>query len=120
MLQNGISHRCACVKPSPRGGGVAPFWGSATLPEKALREQRDMGYRSDSAVVSREMGPLRSLFDSGYPLDIFSNTSVDFLREKSCASRMQCFQKGEGQNLHGRVGRTPKGSYSTKRGVSAF
>ena len=54
MLQNGVSHRCACVKLIAKGG-IAPFWGSANLPEKV---SRDMGYRSDSIAVSREMGPL--------------------------------------------------------------
>ena len=38
-----------------QGGGVAPFWGSADLPEKV---SRDMGYRSDSIAVSRDTGPL--------------------------------------------------------------
>ena len=38
-----------------QGGGIAPFWGSANLPEKV---SRDMGYRSDSIAVSRDMGPL--------------------------------------------------------------
>ena len=33
-LQNGVSHRCACVKLTTRGGGggIAPVWGSADLP----------------------------------------------------------------------------------------
>ena len=31
------------------------FWGSANLPEKV---SRDMGYRSDSIAISRDMGPL--------------------------------------------------------------
>ena len=30
MLQNGVSHRCACVKLSTKGGGIAPFWGVLT------------------------------------------------------------------------------------------
>ena len=42
-LQNGVSHRCACVKLSTKGG-IAPFWGSANLLEKV---SRDVGYRSD-------------------------------------------------------------------------
>ena len=54
MLQSGVSHRCACVKLSTKGG-VAPFWGSANLPE---RVSRDMGHRSDSIAISRDMGPL--------------------------------------------------------------
>ena len=57
MLQNGVAHRCACVKLSTKGGGIAPFWGSANLPEKV---SRDMGYHSDSIAVSRDMGPLSS------------------------------------------------------------
>ena len=36
-------------------GGIAAFWGSANLPEKV---SRDMGYRSDSIAISRDMGPL--------------------------------------------------------------
>ena len=46
---------CASVKLSTKGGGIAPFWGSANLHEKV---SRDMGYRSDSIAVSRDMGPL--------------------------------------------------------------
>ena len=38
-----------------RVGGVAPFWGSADLPEKL---SRDIGYRSDSIVLLRDLGPL--------------------------------------------------------------
>ena len=56
MLQNGVSRRCACVKISTKGGGFAPFWGAANLSEKV---SRDMGYRSDSIAISRDMGPLR-------------------------------------------------------------
>ena len=39
-----------------QGRGIAPFWGSANLPS---RVSRDMGYRSDSITISRDMGPLR-------------------------------------------------------------
>ena len=35
-LQNGVSHGCACVKLSTKGGGIAPFWGSANLPYKGI------------------------------------------------------------------------------------
>ena len=38
----------------PRGG-IAPFGGSVNLPQKVLR---DMGYRSDSIAIPRDMGPL--------------------------------------------------------------
>ena len=58
MLQNGVSHRCACVKQRTKGGVIAHSWGSANLP---LKISRDMGYRSHSIAVSRDMGPLRSL-----------------------------------------------------------
>ena len=54
MLQNGVSHRCACVKLGTKGG-IAPFWGNANFP---LKVSRDMGYRSDSIAVSRDTGPL--------------------------------------------------------------
>ena len=37
-----VSHRCACVSLSAKGG-IAPFWGSADLPEQV---SRDIGYRS--------------------------------------------------------------------------
>ena len=46
-----------------QGGGLAPFRGSANLPEKV---SRDMGYRSDSIAVSRDMGPLSSCFSRGH------------------------------------------------------
>ena len=60
MLQNGVSHRCACVKLSTKGG-IAPFRGSAKLPEKV---SCDMGYYSDSIAISRDMGPLSLKKDS--------------------------------------------------------
>ena len=54
-LQSGVSHRCACVKLSSKGG-IAPFWGTTKLPQKV---SRDMGYyRSDSIAISRDMEPL--------------------------------------------------------------
>ena len=56
-LQNGVSHRCACVKLSRKGGGIAPLWGSA-MPTSLPKASRDMGYRSDSIAISRDMGPL--------------------------------------------------------------
>ena len=34
MLQNGVLHRCACVKISTKGVILATFWGAANLPEK--------------------------------------------------------------------------------------
>ena len=56
MLQNGVSHRCACVKLSTKAG-YRTILGSADLPEKV---SRDTGYRSDSIAISRDMGPLSS------------------------------------------------------------
>ena len=53
MLQNGVSHRCACVKLSAKGGVSHHCGGSAKFSEKV---SRDMGYRSDSIAVSRDMG----------------------------------------------------------------
>ena len=38
-----------------QGGCIAPFWGSA---DRAWKVSRDMGYRSDSIAISRDMGPL--------------------------------------------------------------
>ena len=51
----GIAQMCLCETKYQRGG-VAPIWGTANLPENV---SRDMGYRSDSIAVSRDMGPLR-------------------------------------------------------------
>ena len=50
----GIAQTCLC-ETKYQGGGIAPFWGSANLLEKV---SRDMGYRSDSIAISRDMGPL--------------------------------------------------------------
>ena len=50
----GIAQMCLC-ETKYQGGGILPFWGSANLLEKV---SRDMGYRSDSIAVSRDMGPL--------------------------------------------------------------
>ena len=33
-MQNGVSHRCACVKLSAKGWGIATLLGIANLPEK--------------------------------------------------------------------------------------
>ena len=41
--------------------GVAPFWGTPNLP---LKVSRDMGYRSDSIAISRDIGPLSARHDS--------------------------------------------------------
>ena len=38
-------------------GGITPFWWSANLP---LKVSRDMGYRSNSIAISRDVGPLSS------------------------------------------------------------
>ena len=50
----GIAQMCLC-ETKYQGGVIAPFAGSANLPEKV---SRDMGYRSDSIAISRDMGPL--------------------------------------------------------------
>ena len=47
----GIALMCLC-ETKYQGGGIAPFWGSADLSGKV---SRDMGYRSDSIAVSRDM-----------------------------------------------------------------
>ena len=57
MLQNGVSHRSACVKLSTKGG-VSHHFGEVLTSLKNYRS--DMGYRSDSIAVSRDMGPLRN------------------------------------------------------------
>ena len=50
----GIAQMCLCGTKCQ--GGVSHHFGeSANLPEKV---SRDMGYRSDSIAVSRDMGPL--------------------------------------------------------------
>ena len=56
MLQNGVSHRCACVKLRAKGGGIAPF-GEVLTSLKTV--SRDVGYRSDSIAISRDMGLLK-------------------------------------------------------------
>ena len=38
MLQHGMSHGCACVKLSAKGGALSPFWGAVDLPEDVSRE----------------------------------------------------------------------------------
>ena len=57
---------CLC-EAKYQGGGIAPFWGSATL---RLTVSRDMGYRSDSIVISRDMGPLRILVQASFFLTL--------------------------------------------------
>ena len=56
-----IIARCAALYYSKyQRGAIAAFWGAANLPEKA---SRDMGYRSDSIAISRDMGPLSTCED---------------------------------------------------------
>ena len=45
------------MKLGAKGGGIAPFWGCAELPEEV---SCDMGYRSDCVTISRNMGPLKT------------------------------------------------------------
>ena len=47
MLQNGVSHRCACVKLSSKKGVSHHFGGGTNLPEKV---SCDMGCRTESIV----------------------------------------------------------------------
>ena len=42
---------CLCETKYQGGGCIAPYWGSAHLPQKI---SRDMGYRSDSIAVSHD------------------------------------------------------------------
>ena len=58
----GIAQMCLC-ETKYQGRGIAPYWGSANLPAKV---SRDMGYRSDSIAVSRDMGPLRPSFSLSF------------------------------------------------------
>ena len=57
MLQNGLSHWCACVKLSATRGGIAPSWGAANLLEEV---SRDMGHRNDNLIISRDMGATKA------------------------------------------------------------
>ena len=59
----GIAQMCL-RQTKHQKGGIAPFWGSANLPEKI---SRDMGYRSDSIAVSRDMGALSGQFSQFSP-----------------------------------------------------
>ena len=52
----GIAQVCLC-DAKYQGGGIAPFWGAANIPQQV---SRDMGYRSDSIAASGDMGPLSS------------------------------------------------------------
>ena len=51
----GIAQMCLCETKYIWGGVSHHFGGNADLPEKV---SRDMGYRSDSIAISRDMGPL--------------------------------------------------------------
>ena len=92
VAQWGIAQMRLC-ETKYQGGGIAPFWGSANLPEKV---SRDMGYRSDSIAVSRDRGPLR----------LRQGTKKH--RKGDQGSQSQC---RHGLEL---VGRTRRGSYSAK------
>ena len=49
--RQGVAQLCLC-ETTPRRG-IAPVWGTARLLEKV---SRDMGYRSDSLAILRDMG----------------------------------------------------------------
>ena len=51
-----IAQMCLC-ESKYQGGGIAPFWGSAHLPEKVSRH---MGYRSDSIAKIPRYGATKS------------------------------------------------------------
>ena len=55
VAKRDVAHMCLYETKYLGGGGIAPFWGSAILPEKV---SRDMGYRSDSIATSRDTGPI--------------------------------------------------------------
>ena len=77
MLQNGVSHRCACVILSTKGG-YRTILGECQPPCKV---SRDMGYRSDSIAVSRDMRPLsRKIATAQRGKDIFRGEKweIDF------------------------------------------
>ena len=57
-----VSHRCAYVKLSIKGGASHQLRGGASLPDKASLK---MGYRNDSLAISRDMGPLRQSVRKG-------------------------------------------------------
>ena len=86
-VAKGVLHRCACVKLSAKGGVTHPF-GQLYLPEKA---SRDIGYRSDSIAISRDMGLLSLNQRPENPIKIrkyqgvlqgVACTGVQVLREK--------------------------------------
>ena len=61
-----IAQMCLCETKKPTGC-IAPCWGADDLPEKV---SRNMGYRSDSIAISRDMGPL--IFRCHNPWAFFS------------------------------------------------
>ena len=54
--KNGVSRRCVCVKLSTNGGYCTILGKRYDLPSNV---SHDMGCRSDSIAVSRDMGPLQ-------------------------------------------------------------
>ena len=101
MLRSRVSHRCACVKLSTKGS--APFWGSADLPEKV---SRDMGYRSDSIAISRDMvGPLRThrkslLFRFEHPSRTQTNCKHGSITQEYVFEPLRCVPHAKGQADH--------------------
>ena len=57
-LQNGVSHRCAFVKLSTKGGVLQKIGGTANLPYTVSRHVRVIWGLTISRRNSRDMGPL--------------------------------------------------------------
>ena len=73
MLQNGVSHKCACVELSAKGRYRTNFGRCANLPKKG---SCDLGYRSDTIAISRDTGPLSSLHTVIKKIKLIKKTSA--------------------------------------------
>ena len=116
MSQNGVSHRCACVKLSTKGC-IAPFWGADNLPEEV---SRDMGYRSDSIAISHDMGPLSPTHPYTHTHPSGQTSQRRRGPELALGARSRCLSyQAHLNSKHGRYGMTDQANRESEKNLRA-
>ena len=82
----GITQMCLC-ETKYQGRGIAPFWGAANLPEEG---SRDMGYRSDSIAISRDMEPLSKILGGAKRIFLVSGEDLGCILGRILGIRGVC------------------------------
>ena len=88
-LQNGVSQRCACVKLSTKGG-IAPFWGRASIPLKVSRDMGPLSRKVGVATHAKQKLTSQTAITNGWQFD-FSTSPAISLRQLHRSSRCKYF-----------------------------